>query len=302
MSAPTLDWPTVDQLADGEFKAGVYADMSPAEYHADPVPGGSLSSTGARQLSGVKRCPARFHYDRTHEQKNKAVFDIGTAVHTEVLGTGEKIHEVKSDTWRTKDARLERDAAYERGDVPLLTAVYDRVKAMAQAVREHPVASALFDPKLGSPEQSLFWRDRETEVWCRARLDQLRDNATGVFWIPDLKTCEAADDESIAKSIATYGYHQQGDFYRRGVIELGIDQDPVFGLVFIEKEPPHLIRVVRLDKNALDIGHLENSNALWAYRECRAAGQWPGYGDHDEYGIPQIATISLPPWLENKYK
>ena len=42
---------------------GVY-EMPAEEYHADPVEGGSLSSTGARRL--LEMAPARWRYEQAH--------------------------------------------------------------------------------------------------------------------------------------------------------------------------------------------------------------------------------------------
>jgi hypothetical protein len=43
---------------------GVY-DIAEDHYHADPVPGGSLSNSGAKKLLPPS-CPAKFAYEREH--------------------------------------------------------------------------------------------------------------------------------------------------------------------------------------------------------------------------------------------
>ena len=49
-------------------------DALPDElYHADPIPGGSLSSTGARLLV---KSPAKFDWQRSHPQPPKKAFDL----------------------------------------------------------------------------------------------------------------------------------------------------------------------------------------------------------------------------------
>ena len=50
---------------DGAFCAGVYDGMDEDAYHADPVPGGSLSASGAKLLLPPS-CPALYHYRRDH--------------------------------------------------------------------------------------------------------------------------------------------------------------------------------------------------------------------------------------------
>ncbi|MGW9447058.1 hypothetical protein, partial [Bacillus mobilis] len=47
-------------------RPGVYDGIPEAVYHRDPVPGGSLSSSGARKLLAPS-CPALFKYDQEHK-------------------------------------------------------------------------------------------------------------------------------------------------------------------------------------------------------------------------------------------
>src|SRR6266545_7773779 len=64
-------------------------DMPFDVYLADPVPGGSLSTSGAKTL--LNKCPAIFAYEREHGRPDKAVFDFGHAAHSEILGDGMRI-------------------------------------------------------------------------------------------------------------------------------------------------------------------------------------------------------------------
>lgn len=258
---------------------GIHDGMPEDVYHADPVPGGSLSSSGARRL--LETCPARFDYERRNPPPSRDEFDLGKAFHTKALGVGAEVVVVDAKTWQTKAAKEERAAAYAAGKVPLLTQQAEQVDAMADAVRNHPLAGALLSK--GEVEQSLFWVDDRTSIWRRARLDLLRPDA-----IVDLKTCESADEDHVTKAITRYGYHGQGDFYREGVRAL-TGADLPFLFVFVEKRPPHLIHVVQLDADALAAGRHLNNRAIDLFAECQRTGEWPGYAT-------DITTISLPPY------
>jgi hypothetical protein len=271
---------------------GVY-DLPDHIYHADPVPGRSLSSTGARKLL-PPNCPAKFAYWREHPEQ-KPEFDYGKAAHLYVLGAGPPIDVVDAADWRTKAAREQMVASYAAGRVPLLTADHDRVVAMADAVRQHPIAGRMFNPEHGQPEQSLFWVDRSTGVWCRARLDWLPAARTsGRLILADYKTCNRADLDSVQRAIATYGYHQQAAFYLAGARALGLAEDFAFVFVMQEKDPPYLVSVVEPDAAALRIGRLLNRGALELYAECARTGRWPGYSD-------EVVRLPLPPYIENRY-
>jgi hypothetical protein len=263
---------------------GVYT-MPEAEYHADPVPGGSLSSSGARKLLPPS-CPARFRWEQDHPV-HKDVFDFGTAAHRMVLGTGPDILVIDAPDWRSKAAKEEQAAARQAGQCPLLAADWARVSDMADELSAHPLASALLCREDVQPEQSLFWQDAEFGIWRRARLDAARRG--GRLLVSDYKTARSADRDQFARSVASYGYHQQAAWYLDAVAAVLGERDAAFLFVVQEKEPPYLVNVCELDFPAGQAGHALNRRAMEVYRDCTEAGVWPGYGTG-------IELISLPPW------
>lgn len=271
---------------------GVY-DLPADEYHRDPVPGGSLSQSGAKRIL-PPGCPALFRYVADHGQPTTAAFDFGHAAHREVLGAGAELAVVDAADWRTKAAREQRDEAYATGQTPVLVDDYEQVLTMAAAIRAHPLAGALFDRTAGEPERALFWRTGP--VWRRALLDWLPvqpDDRRMV--IGDYKTCRSADPEKLQRAIADYGYHQQADWYLDGVKTLGLArEDAAFVFVFQEKTPPYLVTVAEPDFAAMRIGHYLNRIAIGRYAECVQSGRWPGYSD-------EVESIPLPPYVENRY-
>ena len=273
---------------------GVY-DIPADVYHADPVPGGSLSSSGARRLLPPS-CPALFRYEQLHGRKPRRVFEIGHAAHALVLGTGPELVEVDATDWRTKAAKEAAADARERGAVPLLPDEYAEIHAMAEALRAHPVARALFDPDRGTPEQSLFWRDAPSGIWRRAMLDWLPDPGAGRLIVPDYKTTTCAAPAELSKTVHKYGYHQQHAQYVDGAqaLDLG-DQDAAFVFVFQEKAAPYLVTVIELDALALRIGRDLNRQAIDLYAQCSRSGVWPGYSD-------EVESVPLPVWVERAYE
>lgn len=275
----------------GITEPGVY-QMDADTYHADPVAGGSLSSSGARRLLPPS-CPAKFRYEQENGTPPKREFDLGHAAHRLVLGAGPEFEVIDAADYRSKAARQQRDEARQAGRVPLLKAEHEQVKAMAEALRQHPVASALFTPGRGNPEQTLVWRDGPTGVMRRARFDWLPPER-GRLIIPDYKTCHSADPEALRKAVHQHGYHQQADWYRAGAQALGLaGDDCAFVFVCQEKTPPYLVTIVELDATAMRIGAIRNRRAIDIYAHCRATGIWPAYVDG-------IALLSLPPWAEQE--
>lgn len=285
---------TATTVAEVITEPGVY-DLSVDEYHGDPVPGGSLSQSGAKHLLPPS-CPALFRYAVDHPQPPNRAFDFGHAAHRLVLGAGPELVAVDAADWRTKAAREQRDAAYAEGLTPLLTSEYETVLEMAAALRAHPVASALFAPGSGRPEQALFWRDGIHEsVMCRALLDWLPNAQPGRrIILPDYKTTRCADPKQLQRAIEDYGYHQQAAWYLDGGRALGLAADAAFVFVCQEKTPPYLVTVAEPDTTALRIGQMLNRRALDVYAECVASGEWPGYSN-------RVELVSLPPYVENRF-
>ena len=277
-------------------ESGVY-DLPAEVYHADPVPGGSLSHSGARLLL-PPNCPALFDYWRRNGRPPKAEYDFGHGAHAEVLGVGAPIKVVDAKDWRTKAAREAKEAAYAAGETPLLAYEYEQVQAMAAALRHHPVASILFQPGTGQAEQSLFWHDAEFAVWRRAMLDWLNPalvNAAGGLLVADYKSTTSVEPSHLAKAMDEYGYARQGAWYLDLVEALGLSPQgpPTFLLVFQQKTAPYLIAVAQPDPESIQWGRVLNRKALDVYRRCHESGHWPAYGD-------DVISLSLPVWTQRR--
>lgn len=281
-------------------QAGAYPDMPTVVYHADPIPGGSLSYSGAKRLLPPST-PAKFRWWVDNGQPVKKEFDFGHAAHAEMLGIGEPIIVVDAADWKTKAAREAATEARAAGAVPILPKDRAVIDAMGAKLREHPLASALLDPLAGRPELSLFWPDNDFGVWRRSRLDWYRPPSAGRrAIIVDYKTCDKADPDAVAKAIADYRYHQQGAYYLDGATACGLDGDIPTGyvMVFQEKTAPYELNVVEPDWYALGVGAALNRRALDVFARCQASGVWPGYMPDPT----QATVVSLPGWVERQHE
>lgn len=268
---------------------GIY-DMTAEEYHADKaVPGGSLSSSGARRLL-PPGCPALYRWEQDNPQPPKKTFDYGHAAHKLVLGEGPELVVVDAPLWNTDAIRAEVTAIRDEGGIPLKAHELEQIKEMAVAIRRHPIAGPLFTPGSGIAEESIFWQDAATGTWRRCRPDWRRPGV-----IVDYKTTADASPSAVAKTVDTYGYHQQDPFYVEGAeaVDLG---DHRFVFVFQAKSPPYLVTVRELDDEARAIGAAKNRRAIEIYAECQATGRWPDWhGD-----LTEIPYLSLPPWAAKR--
>lgn len=274
---------------------GVYPELRFEDYVSDPVPGGSLSNSEAKHLMKPKGCPARFRWEKDHKRPTKKEFEIGSAAHALILGTGPALFELDAENMRTSKAKQEAEEARADGMIPLLPHEYRMVLDMAEAIQAHPVASVLLSPERGDVEQSLFWRDAPTGVMRRGRLDHLAHPTYSRTLLVDYKSCASADEDTCSKSLWSFGYAGQAATYTDGAIALGrASADAAYMIVFQEKTAPYLIHVFEVDAMAMEIARTQNREALETYAKCVAEDRWPGWeGDPDLLGMPA--------WIENSY-
>lgn len=247
---------------------GLVFDMDDETYHGDPVPDGSLSSSLARRLT--EHVPAKAlatHRDR----KPTASMNLGKAAHLHALGAGPDLIVWQYDgrTKAGKEERAERAADIAAERVIAVTAdERDQVLGMATALREDPEVAAILDA--ATPEVSVFWQERG--AWCRGRFDLLGDVGD------DYKTCDDASARGFEKSMATYGYHQQADFYLRGLRAIGHPAgDRPMRFICQEKTYPYLMQIHTCDELAMEIAAALNDRAIEVYAACKEADFWPGY-------------------------
>ena len=272
-------------------------EMPEDVYHADPVPEGSLSASGAKKLL-ADGGPARYRYQLDHPEPPSEDMEFGTAAHKLVLGVGAPLAEVKADSWRGNAAKEAAAEARGKGAVPLLTKDIKVVRAMADALRANPTAAALFDPdRGGQPEMSAFWINEPFGIWWRCRFDWMPSPDARPI-IGDYKTCKSASPHGFARAVDDFGYYIQAAVYceaYEAIFGHALAEYPSFVFVAQEKTPPYLVATYQLDAEALQIGRNQMERAMEIWRDCREAEAdgrpraWPGYSH-------EIETIALPRW------
>lgn len=272
---------------------GVVAGVSEADYFAHD----SLSSTGARK---ILESPAKFDYSRRVPRKPKTEFDLGSAVHSKLLGTGYSIVPVPAEylasngALSTKAAKefVEEVRAY--GAIPVKPDIAAEVDAIAEAVLAHPTARALLEQP-GIREASVFSTDPETGVNVRARFDLLPDMVNGRRVGVDLKSGRNASPDGFTKAIADYGYDVQDVWYSDALLWAEGGDETAMVFVVVETEPPYLTAVHQLPTQWLEMGREKARRARRIYAECMESGEWPGYGN-------KVHLLSPPQWLIYKHE
>jgi PDDEXK-like domain of unknown function (DUF3799) len=246
-----------------------------------------LSASGAKLLVPPS-CPAKFKEQRDNPPPSNAVFDLGKAVHGLVLGEGAPLQIIDAKDWRSKAASEARNEAYAAGVIPILVGDFAQIKAMADAVLAHPMASGIIGEGLGEAEVSLLTDDPTTGVRLKARPDW---SATigGRLWLVDLKTTVTAEPKAFARRAADYRYHLQAAWYVQVAALLELDPQAAFVFIAVEKEPPYLVSVTEWDGEAMQEGALLMRQAIDTYARCMESDFWGGY-------FEGITPMYLPRW------
>lgn len=291
-------WPFDDAAApqpSGEPRrslgAGVH-HIGSAEYHRDPCPEPSLSSTLAKKM--LQQSPLHAWTDSPRlnpagEPTDTKTFDIGRAAHRAVLGAGGDYVAIPVELLASNGAASTKAAkewisdVREAGKTPLKADEIAQIETMAEKAREKM-------RRLGEdldPARSEMAAIAQIDgVWCRAMLDNVPLLAARPIY--DFKTCESAHPLAVQRAILNYGYDIQAEHYRQ-VWLAATGEDRVFRFLFQEKSAPFETCVVELGYDTLFMARKKIARAREMWRVCLDRGQWPGY----PIGVQRI---DLPEW------
>lgn len=261
--------------------SGLDFNMDEETYHRHPT---SLSASGAKVLL---RSPALFDYQRRHPKKPSAAMDLGSVVHSMLLGGP---HFVAIDGNRNANAVKEKIAEAEaEGFIVLKSEQLDAAKRAVDQVQHHKLASQLLAGI--RTEVSAFAVCDDSDVLRRGRFDGL-----GKGYILDLKTAIDPDPRVFGRKAADFGYHIQAGNYLDLAQALDLDVSALC-FVVVGTEAPHNVSVVELDDPATTRGRDLMREACQTFKTCTDDDKWPtGWGDG-------LRLVSLPPWAlrDNDY-
>lgn len=248
-------------------------------------------NASALKLLSPPSTPAHFKaafIDKTAKPDETEALTFGTWGHRLVLepDTIEGAYHVKpkgmsfakteGKDWRAKHSDK---PIIEHDDVADLIGIRD-------ALWKHPTVKRLLAG--AETERCLFATDSHGTL-RKARLDALTKGSA----IPDLKTCESADERSFGKAIGNYGHYLSAAYYLDICQLVGIDKTAVV-YICVEKKPPYAIALWSLRDIAIEYGRRCNERNLAVYRHCMETGDWPGYS-------PNIEPIdNLPRYLRDE--
>lgn len=283
--------PVAQPAAPARLGPGVH-QIDSADYHRDPCPEPSLSSTLAKKM--LLQSPLHAWTDSPRlnpswEPTDSKTFDIGRAAHRAVLGAGSDYVAIPTELLAsngaasTKAAKEWIEDARGQGKTPLKADEVDQIETMAGKARAHML---MLGDDLDPARSELAAVAEIDGVYCRAMLDNVPLDARKPIY--DFKTCESANPLAVQRAILNYGYDVQAEHYRQ-VWLAATGEDRPFRFILQEKSAPHEICVVELGNDTLFMARKKIARAREMWRICLDQGVWPGYP-------PGICRVDLPEW------
>lgn len=268
---------------------GIHHGVSEKIYHADPCAYPSLSSGIGRRivqrsLKHAWHAHPRLNPDYQNEPGTPAQ-QLGTALHSMILGAGAQPVEVPFDDYRSAAAKASRDAVLAAGNIPMKPEEFANAKRVVDAAREQFEQFEEIPFRDGKPEAVAIWEDGA--ALCRALIDWLPDDQRAPVW--DLKTTSqsAAPEDWERSLIKDYAF--QAAFCRQGLLKLR-GYAPDFRFVVVEVNEPYCVCVYQPDPSLLAVAEYQVSEALDRWERALMTGEWPGYDRRTHH-------VEAPAWL-----
>lgn len=221
-------------------------------------------------------CPAELQWELEEERRKPTrTMEKGTVVDQFLLG-GLTYHTVQARDWRTKAAKQERDAARERGQVPMLEHEIGDLEETAGLVRSRLLEHGL-DLTTTVNQQVVTWIAPDG-TFCEGTPDIMFATPMGVVTC-DLKVGERCAPDFLDDQVYKMCWDIQGAAYGEAARAWFDVPDAAHEHWIIRASPklPHCITICPLSEQYMTMGQrrLIQARAIW--RECLETNDWPEY-------------------------
>jgi len=247
----------------------------------------SWDAVSNSRLSLFNISPA--HYQVGYKAATKSM-DAGTVAHAVVLENAQYAvvppFNYDSDNKDKKgNPSKSKATTYYKKCVELFAAAHEHESIVSQDTYDMAMgvrASVMSPPETftgGTSEVSMLWRDKESGLVMKGRIDYLCKKR-----FIDLKTTASA--MNFEASIKKFGYHRQMALYMEGLRACtGKHFEP--WICAVETEPPFGSRTAPVGMDALVAGHDELRDLLEGLSEAIFTDTWECYTDPVEWNLPQ---------------
>lgn len=156
-----------------------------------------------------------------------------------------------------------------------------------RALAAEPYLSTLL--ATGYSECSVFWVDKDSGVYCKARPDHVHQLDARNVTLLDLKSTADESPDGFGRAAARLGYHRQDAHYTAGfqaATGLKVEQ---FVFAAVTSAPPVLAVPYVLTDEIREQARDERRELLDLYAYCKREDRWPTYGTG-------VQMLDFPAW------
>jgi hypothetical protein len=265
-----------------EVKPGVYLNVPFEEYK-------QIKALSSHEIIALLQSPG--HYKAAKEgDADTPAMAFGRAFHVAMEGADvfDRVYAVGPEgaDGRSKVFKEAKAAAEAEGREILTFADAQTIEQMKAAVLRHEHARV---PAIaGHNEVTIIWRDEETGILFKARIDKL---CLEYGLICDYKSTKSTDEHNFTRDIALYDLHVQAAQYLAAVNAFYPKTPWRFAWIAVEKVPYYDCALFFENKRMLEVGERRRRNGIKRYvAELQAGGEFssPRY--------PRLRIVSLPSW------
>lgn len=272
------------------IEAGISSSGLRTIFNESPKHYWATSPYNPKAIDGVETSALSLGRAAHHLLFGQADFDKLFAIRPESLG-GERWNGNRTACREWLALQAENGLTVLKGEQA------DAVQGIWNSLTEEPLVKAGI--LNGLIEHSWFWKDRETGVWLKIRPDA---SVVDSLNFADLKLTTSVQYGDLRRTIAKYGYHQQGALVAEACENVLGHKLESYSLVFAENKPPYCISIVTLKDVDLDRGRRANRIAIRKFADGLASGKWLGPAGE----VNDARWIELPKWdqdaLDERFK
>lgn len=318
MSEPAEKYDIEEQKSQRKIiEMGWYAELSNEDYHGSS----GYSSSSLKVL--LEKTMAHLDYQRSHPSGQTENMLLGSIVHTLCLEPHAFEHEyairpmgirkpteaqltakkpsdktlVQIEEWLSWQSQLETKTE-------ITAEMYNKAKAMADKVLEHPMAGLLIED--GIVEHSVFYWynpedwDEETDyrIPLKVRPDLIKP---GHHFIFDLKTTADAGSTKFGQQAKKLNYHTSAAMYLDGCNRhqsfceyCGVVAFTGFNWIVVENQAPYEVAIYEMTDDQRHEGMQRYHTAVRRLHEYKKS-EWKGYGEQVNGKILPIARPATLP-------
>jgi hypothetical protein len=174
--------------------------------------------------------------------------------------------------WKHRVVPTVQTRAMLRGSLAHFSVTQMQLRALAA----EPTLSRLL--ATGYSECSVFWVDKDTGVYCKARPDHVCPVDDKTVQLIDIKSTVDESPVGFGRAAARLGYHRQAAHYTEGFKRATGMNVEAFVFAAVTSQPPVLaVPYVLTDEIAAQAVD-ERRELMELYARCQREGVYPAYG------------------------